>query len=89
MNVETRRDGVKADFEVTLRYYDDNDESVITGLKRVSKPGPPHLRRQERDTSLLRRQGRSLHVNLQRCHDLGPSSPIRYRRRVAFLRLVI
>ncbi len=38
-NVQTRRDGVKADFEVTLRYYDDNDESVITGLKRVSKPG--------------------------------------------------
>ena len=38
-NVQTHRDGVKADFEVTLRYYDDNDESVITGLKRVSKPG--------------------------------------------------
>ena len=38
-NVQTNRDGVKADFEVTLRYYEDNDESVITGLKRVSKPG--------------------------------------------------
>ena len=37
-NVTTNRDGVKADFDVTLRYYD-ADESVITGLKRVSKPG--------------------------------------------------
>ncbi len=37
--VQTRRDGVQADFEVTLRYYEDTDESVITGLKRVSKPG--------------------------------------------------
>ena len=31
-------DGSKAFFEVTLRYYDDNS-SVITGLKRISKPG--------------------------------------------------
>ncbi len=37
-NVETHRDGAKADFEVKLRYYED-DESVITGLKRISKPG--------------------------------------------------
>ena len=38
-NVKTDRNGVKADFEVSLRYYEDTDESVITGLKRVSKPG--------------------------------------------------
>ena len=31
-------DGSKTFFEVTLRYYDDNS-SVITGLKRISKPG--------------------------------------------------
>lgn len=31
-------DGSKSFFEVTLRYYDDNS-SVITGLKRISKPG--------------------------------------------------
>ncbi len=37
-NVQTHRDGAKADFEVKLRYYED-DESVITGLKRISKPG--------------------------------------------------
>ena len=30
-NVTTNRNGVKADFEVTLRYYDDTEESVISG----------------------------------------------------------
>ena len=39
VNVETHRDGVKADFEVKLRYYEEDDESVITGLKRISTPG--------------------------------------------------
>ena len=36
---DTRSEGVKSDFDVKLRYYEDTDESVITGLKRVSKPG--------------------------------------------------
>lgn len=31
-------EGSKSFFEVSLRYYDDNS-SVITGLKRISKPG--------------------------------------------------
>lgn len=35
----TESDGVASEFTVDLRYYDDTDEPVITGLKRVSKPG--------------------------------------------------
>ncbi len=37
--VETRDTGPKSFFDVTLRYYEDTDEPVITGLKRVSRPG--------------------------------------------------
>ena len=88
-NVQTHRDGVKADFEVTLRYYDDNDESVITGLKRVSKPGRRNLRGQERDPALLRRPWSCIHVHIERRDDLGPGTTLRCRWRVVVLRLVI
>ena len=36
---ETATNGPAAEFTVNLRYYDDTAEPVITGLKRVSKPG--------------------------------------------------
>ena len=87
-NVKTNRNGVKADFEVSLRYYDDTDESVITGLKRVSKPGPTHIRRKKRNPPLLRRSRRCVLVHFQRRHDFGPSQAIRRGRRVAVLHLV-
>lgn len=34
-----KAEGVGKEFTVELRYYADTEESVITGLKRVSKPG--------------------------------------------------
>ena len=37
--VATRGEGIATEFEVKLRYYEDTDESVITGWRRVSKPG--------------------------------------------------
>ena len=36
---ETATNGPATEFTVNLRYYDDTAEPVITGLKRVSKPG--------------------------------------------------
>lgn len=36
---ETQSDGVAKEFTIDLRYYDDTSEPVITGLRRVSKPG--------------------------------------------------
>lgn len=36
---QTASDGVAKEFTIDLRYYDDTSEPVITGLKRVSKPG--------------------------------------------------
>ncbi|NDO46069.1 30S ribosomal protein S8 [Clostridium sp. MD294] len=36
---EVIEDGVKATIRITLKYGKDKNEKVITGLKRISKPG--------------------------------------------------
>ncbi|HIT87760.1 MAG TPA: 30S ribosomal protein S8 [Candidatus Coprocola pullicola] len=36
---EVIEDGVKATLRITLKYGKDKNEKVITGLKRISKPG--------------------------------------------------
>ena len=36
---EMIEDGVKATIRITLKYGKDKNEKVITGLKRISKPG--------------------------------------------------
>lgn len=38
-NFTADTDGVAKDFTINLRYYEDTEEPVITGLRRVSKPG--------------------------------------------------
>lgn len=36
---ETLEDGVRKTIRITLKYGKDKDEKVITGIKRISKPG--------------------------------------------------
>ena len=40
---EVIEDGVKATIRITLKYGKDKNEKVITGLKRISKPGLEYL----------------------------------------------
>ena len=87
-NVETHRDGAKADFEVKLRYYED-DESVITGLKRISKPGRRVYVGKNEIPRYFGGRGGCVPFDLQGRDDIGSGTSNWRWWRVALLRLVI
>ena len=85
-NVEPGRVGEV--IKVRLRYTEDRDP-VISGMERVSRPGPPPLRCQGRRPPRVRRHGHDDHVHLARRDDRPRGAPARSRRRGRRARLVI
>ena len=65
--------------KIQLRYTDDR-KPVITGIERISRPGPPPLRGQDGDPARDGRDGDGDHVDLVGRHD-GPRGEGEGRRR--------
>ena len=65
---ETISDGAFNTLKITLK-YGPNNEKVISGLKRISKPGLRVYARQDQVPKGTRRFGNSDYFHIQGCYD--------------------
>ena len=78
-DVERVNEGPQGTLRIRLKYGPEK-EKVITGLRRISRPGLRVYTRQDRDSARARRLGFGYHLDVARNHVRQTSQKTRRRR---------
>ena len=78
-DVERVNEGPQGTLRIRLKYGPEK-EKVITGLRRISRPGLARLHGQDRDSARARRSGLGHHLDLARHHVRQTRQKARRRR---------